>query len=111
MRIYLFATALVLALLAPAIARADTFHMLVGSEVVRFDHAPLVRSAGRSWVSGAAVGLIEADKRFTAAERQAGGAATYVDYDAARREGYRLSYNPLQNLLQLSGRIERLDYN
>jgi N-acetylmuramoyl-L-alanine amidase len=98
-------------LLAPALAYADTYHMLIGSEPRSFDHPPIVRSAGRSWLSGQTVGLNDADKRFSAEERLAGGSATYVSYDAARREGYRLSYNPLHNLLQLAGRIERVEYD
>jgi N-acetylmuramoyl-L-alanine amidase len=102
----------VFALLAlPAIAHADTYFMLVGSAARSFDHPPLVRSGGKSWVSGAAVGLLDRDKRFAAAELLEGGSAKYVALSAAEREGYRLSYNPLHNLLQLSGKVGRLDYD
>jgi N-acetylmuramoyl-L-alanine amidase len=103
--------ACVLALLTPVLARAETYFMLVGSEARSFDQPPLVRKDRRDYVIGAAVGLRERDPRFAAGDLLAGGTATYVKLTAAEAEGYRLSFNPLHNLLQLSGKVERLDFN
>lgn len=100
-----------LAFAAPVLARADTYHMLVGSETRSFDHPPLVMHSSKGWITGQAVGLIERDRRFTPEELLSGGTVSYVSLTAAEREGYRLSYNPLNNLLQLAGRVERLDYD
>jgi N-acetylmuramoyl-L-alanine amidase len=97
--------------LLPAVARADAYAMLVGSEVRSFDHPPLVRQGGKQWVSGVAVGLGERDPRFTAVELLSGGSARYVALSAAQREGYRLNYSALRNMLQLSGRIDGLNYD
>lgn len=97
--------------LLPAAARADSYFMMVGSQVRSLDHPPLVRQAGKQWVSGAAVGLSDRDKRFSAVEMLSGGNAKYVALKAAEREGYRLNYNVLHNMLQLCGRIERADYD